>query len=112
MTGERDLSELLQHMTPQQQPGTFVYCTFPSGESPAAPSPIAAFCEAEGLTAIVRADVRRGAIENRLSGEVQVQQPQRLTRPILWTFALVLCRALILRRGPALCPLPPPNGLR
>lgn len=34
MTGERDLRELLQHMTPQLHPDTFVFCTFPSCELP------------------------------------------------------------------------------
>jgi hypothetical protein len=56
MTGERDLSKLLQHMTPQLQPGTFVFCTFPDGELPAGLAPIATFREAEGLTAIVTLD--------------------------------------------------------
>jgi hypothetical protein len=53
MTGERDLNKLLQHMTPQLQSGTFVFCTFAGGELPAGLAPIATFREAEGLTAIV-----------------------------------------------------------
>ncbi|MDZ5455030.1 ACT domain-containing protein [Azohydromonas lata] len=56
MTGERDLGKLLQHMTPQLQPGTFVFCTFPSGELPAGLLPIVTCREAEGLTAIVTLD--------------------------------------------------------
>lgn len=35
MTGERDLGKLLRHMTPQLQPGTFVFCTFPGEDVPA-----------------------------------------------------------------------------
>jgi hypothetical protein len=56
MAGERDLSMLLQHMTPQLQPGTFVFCTFTSGDLPAGLTPIATFREAEGLSAIVALD--------------------------------------------------------
>lgn len=56
MTGERDLSKLLRHMTPQLQPGTFVFCTFPGGELTGGLTPIATFHEAEGLTAILALD--------------------------------------------------------
>lgn len=56
MAGERDLSMLLQHMTPQLQPGTFVFCTFTSGDLPAGLTPIATFREAQGLSAIVALD--------------------------------------------------------
>jgi hypothetical protein len=53
MAGERDLSKLLRHMTPQLQPGTFVFCSFPGDDLPAGLTPMATFCEAEGLSAIV-----------------------------------------------------------
>ena len=56
MVGERDLRKLLRHMTPQLQPGTFVFCTFPGGNVPADLAPIATFREAEGLSAILTLD--------------------------------------------------------
>ncbi|NML17032.1 ACT domain-containing protein [Azohydromonas caseinilytica] len=56
MTGERDLRKLLRHMTPQLQPGTFVFCSFSGEEVPAGLAPIATFREAEGLSAILALD--------------------------------------------------------
>jgi hypothetical protein len=53
MTGERDLRKLLQHMTPQLHPDTFVFCSFPACELPLGLEPMATFREAEGLSAIV-----------------------------------------------------------
>lgn len=71
MSGERDLSKLLQHMTPQLQPGTFVFCTFPSGELPAGVAPIATFREAEGLTAIVTLDeAERAGVPHQLESSL------------------------------------------
>jgi hypothetical protein len=61
MTGERDLRTLLQHMTPQLQPGTFVFCSFPGNDLPAGLTPIATFREAEGLSAIVPLNEARHA---------------------------------------------------
>ncbi len=61
MTGERDLRKLLRHMTPQLQPGTFVFCTFPDNDLPADLAPIATFREAEGLSAILALDEARRA---------------------------------------------------
>ncbi len=56
MVGERDLWTLLRHMTPQLQPGTFVFCTFPGENVPADLAPIATFREAKGLSAILALD--------------------------------------------------------
>ncbi|WP_298236571.1 ACT domain-containing protein [uncultured Azohydromonas sp.] len=56
MVGERDLRTLLRHMTPQLQPGTFVFCSFAGNYLPAGLAPIATFREAEGLSAIVALD--------------------------------------------------------
>lgn len=56
MTGERDLRKLLRYMTPQLQPSTFVFCTFPGGDLPADLAPIATFREVEGLSAILALD--------------------------------------------------------
>lgn len=61
MMGERDLDRLLRHMTPQLEPGTFVFCTFPEGELPPGVATIATFREAEGLSAIVALDEARRA---------------------------------------------------
>ncbi|WP_084150605.1 ACT domain-containing protein [Azohydromonas australica] len=61
MTGERDLRKLLRHMTPQLQPGTFVFSTFPDNDLPADLAPIATFREAEGLSAILALDEARRA---------------------------------------------------
>ncbi|WP_029002149.1 ACT domain-containing protein [Azohydromonas australica] len=56
MAGERDLRTLLRHMTPQQQPGTFVFCSFADDDLPTGLAPIATFREVEGLSAIVTLD--------------------------------------------------------
>lgn len=53
MTGECDFHRLQEHMAPQLQPETFVYCSFPDFQLPAGISPICTFRESEGLTAIV-----------------------------------------------------------
>lgn len=83
MTGERDLNKLLQHMTPQLQPGTFVFCTFPSGELLAGLTPIATFREAERLTAIVTLDEaeRAGMQGQRLCCRSIPMRSVDLTRP-------------------------------
>jgi hypothetical protein len=63
MSGKRDLRKLLQHMTPQLQPGTFVFCTFPDGNLPAGLTPTATFPEVEGLRAILlRDEARSGGV--------------------------------------------------
>jgi hypothetical protein len=59
LSGERELSKLLQHMTPQLQPGTFVFCTFPDGDLPAGLTPMATFRDLEGLSAILLCDEAR-----------------------------------------------------
>jgi hypothetical protein len=56
MTGERDLRKLLRHMTPQLQPGTFVFCIIPGEDVPAGLASIATFREAAGLSAILALD--------------------------------------------------------
>lgn len=51
--GERNLSALLQQMTPSVHPDVFVFCCFADGQLPAGLTPVCTFHEAEGLTAIV-----------------------------------------------------------
>lgn len=51
--GERNLSALLQQMTPSVHPEVFVFCCFADGQLPAGLTPVCTFHEAEGLTAIV-----------------------------------------------------------
>lgn len=53
MSGERDLVSLQRSMAPTLNPGTFVFCTFPTGNLPGALEPVCTFREAEGLSAIV-----------------------------------------------------------
>lgn len=53
MSGERDLVSLQRNMAPRLNPGTFVFCTFPSGPLPASLEPLCTFREAEGLSAIL-----------------------------------------------------------
>jgi len=52
MSGERDLTKLLQHMTPLVHPEVFAFCHFSDFQLPPTLAPIATFREAEGLTAI------------------------------------------------------------
>lgn len=53
MTGETDLSILLRSMSPQLNPGHYVFCTLPDGCLPPGLEPIGSFREPEGLTVIV-----------------------------------------------------------
>ncbi len=53
MQGERDLSTLLQQMTPEVHPDVFAFCCFPDRQLPPGLTPVGTFHEAEGLTAIV-----------------------------------------------------------
>ncbi|MCM3563837.1 MAG: ACT domain-containing protein [Hydrogenophaga sp.] len=53
MQGERDLSTLLQQMTPEVHPEVFTYCSFPDHQLSPGLTPVGTFHEAEGLTAIV-----------------------------------------------------------
>lgn len=53
MQGERDLTTLIQRMTPSVHPDTFVFCTFADFQLPSALEAVCTFHETEGLTAIV-----------------------------------------------------------
>jgi uncharacterized protein len=53
MSGERDLTKLLQHMTPSVHPEIFAFCHFSDFQLPSTLTPIATFREVEGLTAVV-----------------------------------------------------------
>jgi hypothetical protein len=53
VAGERDLRTLLRHMTPQLQPGSFVFCSFAGDHLPTGLTPIATFREVEGLSTVV-----------------------------------------------------------
>jgi len=55
MSGEENLAVMLQTMSPQVNPGEFVYCSFPDGNygDHQALSPVAAYVEREGLTLVL-----------------------------------------------------------
>ena len=53
MSGERDLSILLQNLAPVLHPDEFVFCTIDPGCIPAGVDPIATMREEEGLTLVV-----------------------------------------------------------
>jgi len=55
MTGEKDLDNLLKHMSPALYPGAFVFCSFEKAHygDHADLEPIAAVTESEGLTLII-----------------------------------------------------------
>jgi hypothetical protein len=55
MNGEKDLRKLLSSMSPQLNPGRFVFSTVPGGV-PAGISPVATVAESEGTTLVVRLD--------------------------------------------------------
>jgi hypothetical protein len=57
MTGITDLDTLLASMKPELQPGTFVFCTLPLGDTlPTEIEPLGTFREKEGLTLIVNVE--------------------------------------------------------
>lgn len=60
MTGERDLDALLKHMTPELQPGVFVFCTIPPNE-PVAINALLTFREQEGTTLVISRDEAEAA---------------------------------------------------
>lgn len=53
MEGERDLSTLIQRMTPAVHPEIFVFCSLPNCQLQPGLAPVGTFFEAEGLTVIV-----------------------------------------------------------
>jgi hypothetical protein len=53
LTGESDLTKLLQNMKPETHQGEYVFCLFGSMESALAHDPVCLFQEAEGVTAIL-----------------------------------------------------------
>jgi len=53
MTGETNLSKLLQNMKPELNAGEYVFCLFDSLEAGLAHDPICLFQEQEGTTAIL-----------------------------------------------------------
>ena len=56
MSAESDLGRLLRGMTPELQPGTFLFCTVAAPGVPAGLAPLATFREPEGLTLVVEMD--------------------------------------------------------
>ncbi len=53
---ESDLARLVAGMRPELQGGTYVFCTLADGALPAGVAPLATFREAEGVTAVLRAE--------------------------------------------------------
>jgi len=53
MSGETDLTRLLQNLRPERNPGEYVFCVVDSFEQAAALRPVAMFEEKEGLTVIL-----------------------------------------------------------
>jgi hypothetical protein len=64
MSGETDLSLLLQNMKPEQNPGEYVFCQVKSMEQAAALQPVGMFREKEAITVIL---ARQQADEASLS---------------------------------------------
>jgi uncharacterized protein len=61
MSGETDLSRLLQHMEPQLNPGQYVFCSLPHDADCQGLEPLARMHEREGLTLVLpraQADAR------------------------------------------------------
>ncbi|SDQ02326.1 ACT domain-containing protein [Ectopseudomonas guguanensis] len=57
MAGETDLSRLLQSMTPQLNPGQYVFCCVAADHDCSALQPIASLREAEGLSLVLPCEV-------------------------------------------------------
>jgi hypothetical protein len=53
MSGETNLARLLRSMTPQLNPGQYVFCCVPVGHDCSALQPIASLREAEGLSLVL-----------------------------------------------------------
>ena len=72
MTGERGLDALLRNVKPEMQPGTFVFCTIPSGEPiPAAVNPLLTFREQEGTTlAILREEAEASGLRHAFASRL------------------------------------------
>lgn len=56
MPGETDLARLLQNMTPQLNPGQYVFCCVTAEHDCSALQPVASLREAEGLSLILARD--------------------------------------------------------
>lgn len=57
MPGETNLTRLLQSMTPQLNPGQYVFCCVPANHDCSALQPVASLRESEGLSLILARDV-------------------------------------------------------
>lgn len=63
MAGEKDLRTLLATMSPQLNPGEYVYTVAPDGRVPAGVRPVVTVAEDEGLTLVVpRQDADRAGL--------------------------------------------------
>lgn len=63
MAGEKDLRTLLATMSPQLNPGEYVYAVAPDGRVPAGVRPVVTVAEEEGLTLVVpRQDADRAGL--------------------------------------------------
>ena len=63
MAGEKDLRTLLATMSPQLNPGEYVYTVAPDGRVPAGVRPVVTVAEEEGLTLVVpRQDADRAGL--------------------------------------------------
>ena len=63
MAGEKDLRTLLATMSPQLNPGEYVYTVAPDGRVPAGVRPVVTVAEQEGLTLVVpRQDADRAGL--------------------------------------------------
>ncbi|MGP0171693.1 ACT domain-containing protein [Pseudomonas sp. NCHU5208] len=57
MSGETNLARLLQSMTPQLNPGQYVFCCVPTTQDCTALHPIASLRESEGLSLVLAREV-------------------------------------------------------
>lgn len=57
MSAETNLARLLQHITPQLNPGQYVFCCVPVDHDCSALQPVARMCEPEGLSLVLTREV-------------------------------------------------------
>ena len=57
MPGETNLARLLQSMTPQLNPGQYVFCCVPANHDCSALQPVASLRESEGLSLILAREI-------------------------------------------------------
>ena len=84
MSGETNLARLLQSMTPQLNPGQYVFCCVPAEHDCRALQPLASMRESEGLSLVLTREIADIAdlVENALRAADDLAPRLRELRPL------------------------------